>query len=88
MHIYERYIKSLRFKVDLIALLPYEIMCLVVGTWQTWRVGHLLRILALPRYLNDLKQHFEDVKSILLNSGFLTVCQMILATVIVSHWSR
>lgn len=86
--IYERYIKSARFIVDLLASLPYDFMGFALGNWPIMRLPHLLRVLALPRYISDLKQHLEEIKQVLLDPGLITACKMLLGTVTVAHWCR
>uniref|UniRef100_A0A7S1UCC9 Cyclic nucleotide-binding domain-containing protein n=1 Tax=Phaeomonas parva TaxID=124430 RepID=A0A7S1UCC9_9STRA len=84
----DKYVKSARFKFDVLTIFPFEVIGFGVGgKWSLLRVPKMLRTVGLTYYVNDLKSHLEVVNQIVVSAASMMVVQMLFATIILIHWS-
>ena len=67
--IFSHYIRSLRFKVDLLASLPLSVVGFAIGYYpQLLRISHLLRMFNMSTYLKEFSDYCEEGLNLVLSA--------------------
>lgn len=80
------YLVSLRWKVDVVTLMPYDLFGLACGGYVFWRLSRAFRFLMLPVYITNSATQLEMLFSTKISATSLSVLNMSLLSLIVIHW--
>ena len=86
--IFSHYIRSLRFKVDLLASLPLSVVGFAIGYYpQLLRISHLLRMFNMSTYLKEFSDYCEEGLNLVLSAGTMAITSMTISTTVVLIWT-
>ena len=86
--IFSHYIRSLRFKVDLLASLPLSVVGFAIGYYpQLLRISHMLRFINMATYLKEFSDYCEEGLNIVLSAGTMAITSMTISTTVVLIWT-
>ena len=85
--ILQRYVRSTRFKLDVLCIVPFDVIGFGTGGWAWLRLPRMLRSIGFFFYVNDLKTHLETIKQVVVSAASMTVVKMLFAALILIHWS-
>ena len=84
--IMKHYIRSFRFKIDLLSTFPIDLFGFAGGKWSLLRLTHLFRLFNLSTHISEWRDYLEEGPAIVLSAGRLAIVRMTLTTVIVLMW--
>jgi hypothetical protein len=80
------YLRSPKFKIDVLALLPFEILSLIVGHFAVFRLSKLVRVLQIPTVMSNVKRHLEQSFNRRVNQSRVSISLMFWFSVLLIVW--
>lgn len=82
-----RYLRSPRFRWDLLASLPVDVLGFAISRWSVLRLPHLVRAVLLPTYVDRISRFVETHRSRVVSPATIIMVNVALAAVILVHWT-
>jgi len=83
----ENYMRSHWFRVDCIAIIPYDIISIGVGYHTLARIPKLVRIFHVSRIVERLQKNLDDCLHISMNESHVSGSIMLLYSLLIIIWS-
>ena len=80
------YFTSHKFKLDLVASLPFDVLALYVNQHPGLRLPKIIRALQISELISALQKHLEDSCNIILNETHVSCLLMFLYSVMIIVW--
>lgn len=82
----KNYLKSPSFMLDLVAVIPYDIISIFTGYHAIARLPKVIRAFQIPMRITSLQTHLEDSMDIMLNETWVSGLKMFSSTVLIVVW--
>jgi len=83
-----KYLSSKQFKVDLFAVVPFDVISAGTGSlYSMYRLTKLIRVVQIPQVISNLQKHLDGCLGIKMNETQRSVLLMILYSLLLIVWS-
>lgn len=84
----KRYISSGKFKIDLFAIVPFDLIAAGTGSYHSLlRTSKLIRVLQIPQGVTNLQKHLDACLHIKTNETQRSILLMLLYSILLIVWS-
>lgn len=83
----KHYLSSEFFKIDLIAIMPYDILSLVFGYPTLFRTPKIIRVYQMPSIISRMQKNMYDCVQITMNEAQVSAIIMLLFSILIVIWS-
>ncbi|KAL7553159.1 hypothetical protein ACHAWF_016401 [Thalassiosira exigua] len=83
-----KYLSSKKFKIDLLAVLPFDFISLGTGSYHVvYRLSKLVRVIQLPSAISSLQKHLDLCFDVKMNETQRSVLLMLVYSLLLVVWS-
>ncbi|KAL9183699.1 hypothetical protein ACHAXT_004555 [Thalassiosira profunda] len=82
-----RYLSSEKFRLDLLAVLPFDVLSPATGYHTIYRLAKLVRVVQIPSAVSDLQKHLDTCLHLKMNETQRSVLLMLLYSLLLIVWS-
>jgi len=83
-----RYLLSKQFKIDLVAVLPFDLISAGTDSYHVlFRFSKLIRVIQIPKAISNLQEHLDACLDVKMNETQRSVLLMLLYSLLLVVWS-
>ena len=83
----KNYLGSHWFRVDIISIIPYDLISLATGYYSLYRIPKVVRTLQIPSIVSRLQRNLDECMQITMNETRVSTLKMFLASILIIVWS-
>ena len=83
-----KYLSSKKFKIDLFAIVPFDVISAGTGSFHAmYRLTKLIRVVQIPYVISNLQHHLDTCLNVKMNETQRSVLLMLLYSILLIVWS-
>ena len=84
----QKYLSSKKFKIDLFAVIPFDIISAGTGNYYAlYRLPKMIRVIQIPQVISNLQRHLDASLNVKMNETQRSVLLMLLYSLLLIVWS-